>query len=434
MKIVVMPQVAGNKGDRAILYFMLNAFIENNVNEIVVATSHPNLWEDHNRFRNGNIRFICDTWMTYSRAESKVPYGSIRYYSLRVLSKLRATLYRGIGYWLLRTAVVNKRFYFLAKIMCYLCNRDHWSAIKNADAIVTSGGHRITTLLQPDVKGHQTFGMAMVLLANKKLVLWSQTIGSFDFKKEINKKLIGKIINHSERIYVRDIKSVQEVKSFLTDGNKIYKTYDSVFGLRTLVKKYCETPPTKRESILGISVYTGKSGRNIEYNKYIQSIAELIKRVVNDGFSVKFFPMHLGDRKEHKYFTDIIDMTGCAERCYIVDSHIDTIDQLKEIAQCKLFLGHKTHSIIFALVTATPLIAIAYHVKAMDFMRQFGLDDYSILESETDPVKLITLYEQVKKKLNEIHVIESEKSDEMCHKVRQDFMEMICEIRNHSKS
>jgi len=347
---------------------------------------------------------------------------------------LRAALYGTIGYAVLRTAVVHQKLLPLAKLACYCCNRDQWNAIKMADAVVTTGGHRLTTLLQPDVIGHQTFSMAMVVLASKRLYLWSQTIGAFDFKKAINRELIKRIITHSERVYVRDATSVQEVRGFLTDESKIYQTYDSVFGLRQSISRYCDVPPTKRKPVLGISVYTGKSGRMIEYEQYIFSLGELVKTAVKDGFSVRFFPMHVGDRLEHQYFNDIIKYSGCDDRCSIVDSYINTIEHLKQLAECKFFIGHKTHSIIFSLLTATPLIAIAYHVKTMDFMRQYGLENYGFMEVETTPDKLISTYRKIKVNLDEIHTIESQKSDEICRKVKQDFKELIDEIKSYSGS
>jgi len=149
---------------------------------------------------------------------------------------------------------------------------------------------------------------------------------------------------------------------------------------------------------------------------------------------VKFFPMHIEDMWERQYFTNIMEQSGCAGKCCIVDSRIDTIEHLKQLAQCKFFVGHKTHSIIFALLTATPLIAIAYHVKAMDFMKQFGLAEYGFMESETSPEKLISVFEKVKSNLDEVYAIESKKSDEMCKKVKQDFAKLIDELKACSGS
>ena len=183
MKIVVLPQVTANKGDRAVLHFMLEGFVNAGVDEVTVVTTNPAMWDGYSNFRGMNVRFVHQAWMIHARAETEVPFRSFRYYCLRVVSKLRAKFYGKFGYYLLRTAVVRGKFLLLAKLMCYLCNREQWNAIKRCDAVVTSGGHRITTLLRPDVVGQGTFSMAMVILASKKLYLWSQTIGAFDFKK-----------------------------------------------------------------------------------------------------------------------------------------------------------------------------------------------------------------------------------------------------------
>ena len=183
--------------------------------------------------------------------------------------------------------------------------------------------------------------------------------------------------------------------------------------------------PSKRQNTVGISVYTGRSNREIQYEPYIQALAALVRFVVEDGYKVAFFPMHLNDRNEHKYFTDIINRAKCEDSCSIIDSNIDTLEHLKKLAECKLFIGHKTHSIIFALVTATPLIAIAYHVKTLDFMRQFGLEEYGVPESEITPQRLQGLYERISKNLDSVHEIEKIKNKEMCDKVEHDFEQLL---------
>ena len=127
-----------------------------------------------------------------------------------------------------------------------------------------------------------------------------------------------------------------------------------------------------------------------------------------------------------------MEQSGSAAKCQVVDSHIDTIDHLKQVAECQLFIGHKTHSIIFALLTATPLIAIAYHIKSLDFMKQFGLEEYGLDESEVSAEKLISLYEQIHVDMDRVHNIETEKSDILSRQVTQGFAELISHLRHTS--
>jgi polysaccharide pyruvyl transferase WcaK-like protein len=316
--------------------------------------------------------------------------------------------------------------------MCHLCNRELWNAINDADAVVTTGGHRITTLLQPDVIGHQTFSMAMVVLASKKLYLWSQTIGGFSFKKEINRRLVQTILEHSSKIYIRDEESANHVRALIGNSSKLYKTYDSVFGLKPCSAEPSGLLPSKRESIVGISVYTGISNREIDYHQYIESMAGLVKHVVTNGYRVKFFPMHLSDKREHNYFEEMVKRSGCKDSCEIVDASISTEKHLRELAGCRVFVGHKTHSIIFALTTDTPLVAIAYHVKTMDFMKQFELDEYSFMESEITPSKLIAVFDNVVSNLDNVYIAEQKKSKIMCEKVKEDFRRLIADLASQA--
>ncbi len=425
MKIVILPQVAGNKGDRAILYFMLQEIFKHCENaKITIATSNPVLWENH-PFSEKNVHFVHRAWLTYMTRIARAPRQSFRRYFWAIIQRIKEKVYKNVGYTLLRSALVNEKFVRLAKVMCSVCNPELWRAINEADAVVTTGGHRLTTLLQPDVVGTQTFDMASVVLAKKRFILWSQTIGGFDFKKEINRKLIDRILKHAERIYIRDDKSEQYLEQFGINKDKIYKTYDSVFGLRDVAEEFSAIAPGQRQKVLGISVYTGRSGREIEDEPYLAALGEFVGHVAQDGYRVKFFPMHINDHLEHRFFDEIISRSGRADVCEIVSDKIDTVEHLQELAKCQIFVGHKTHSIIFALTVSTPLITIAYHFKSLDFMSHFGLREYGFPESQTTAERLINLYAQVKSNLDKIYEKERVKSAEMSSKVQSDFYELL---------
>ena len=57
---------------------------------------------------------------------------------------------------------------------------------------------------------------------------------------------------------------------------------------------------------------------------------------------------------------------------------METEQHIKAVAKCRFFVGHKTHSVVFALTSGTPLIAIEYHPKTRNFMDQFDIERYSI--------------------------------------------------------
>lgn len=425
MNVLLLPQVSTNKGDRAVLHFMLDGLIDCGVTKITVATDNPMNWSGYRTFRGHSIEFIPFAWMTLAEAEARVPFHSVRYYCLRARSKARERFYLTVGYAVVRAAIVKHRWRRAARTLAYLCNRRLWHSIQRADLALTTGGHRLTTLLQPDVVGSQSFGMALVVLAGRRMVHWSQTIGGFEFKAEDNRLLISAIINHADRVYVRDEESLRHMEGLLADRSKASVTYDSVFGLGQLAESYSAVPPSARPKRLGISVYTGARGREVSYAKYVESLATLVKRCVADGYEVVFFPMHLRDKNEMQHFEDIRLRSGYPKACRILAAELDTAEHLREVAQCRLFVGHKTHSIIFALTCCTPLIAIAYHFKTLEFMRQCGLSEYAFPERETSEARLIALYERLERNLASVYDIEWGVSRKRGMAVNRDFRMMV---------
>ena len=58
-------------------------------------------------------------------------------------------------------------------------------------------------------------------------------------------------------------------------------------------------------------------------------------------------------------------------------------------------------------------------------MRQFGLEEYGVPESEITPQRLQGLYERISKNLDSVHEIEKIKNKEMCDKVEHDFEQLL---------
>ena len=71
----------------------------------------------------------------------------------------------------------------------------------------------------------------------------------------------------------------------------------------------------------------------------------------------------------------IVDRCGRPEACSVLETSQATSEQIRAMAECAIFVGHKTHSVVFALSVAVPIVAVAYHPKTKDFMSQFGLSE-----------------------------------------------------------
>jgi polysaccharide pyruvyl transferase WcaK-like protein len=278
----------------------------------------------------------------------------------------------------------------------------------------------------PDAVTPQIFDMAAALLYDKPLVLWSQSIGPFSFKSPKSRLMVQKILSGASRIFIRDEASADQIKKMDVSLEHVSKTRESVFGLCDIVKSRIR--PSERPEVMGVAVYVHTRANQLkEHEEHRRYFASLIDHAIEAGYKVRFFPMELQGTDRH-CIEAVINNVGKKENCEIVEGFPGTSDHINAVAQCKMFVGHKTHSQIFSLVAATPLLAIAYHKKTEDFMAQFGLEKYCIADAQLSTEKLIQLFGEINNNLDTINQKEEEAGSKMCVQVREDFARMIEQV------
>jgi polysaccharide pyruvyl transferase WcaK-like protein len=109
----------------------------------------------------------------------------------------------------------------------------------------------------------------------------------------------------------------------------------------------------------------------------------------------------------------------------LVENDFTTEQHLQEIAKCKVFLGHKTHSIVFALTVGTPLIAISYHQKTIDFLKQYNLENNIIEDHKLTLENFRLKFEDLIDSLDDIGNIQYKRSKEIAKVLDEDFKKML---------
>jgi polysaccharide pyruvyl transferase WcaK-like protein len=265
--------------------------------------------------------------------------------------------------------------------------------------------------------------MAITLLYNKPLLLWSQSIGSFSFDCPQSEAMIKKILDSAARIYVRDKTSEAEIQKLNIGNKNILRTSESVFGLYDVVK--LRLLPSERPDVIGVSVWTGNKQQQDVWANYVRCFAGLIDHAVKKtGCRVRFFPMEL-QGSDRLCIEDIIKTAACKDCCEIVEDFPGTSEHINAVSQCRFFIGHKTHSQIFALVAATPLLAIAYHPKTEDFMAQFGLGDFCIADTKMNPANLTAMFDRLAENIDYISLKQQETAYRLARQVKKDFAQML---------
>ena len=413
MKVLIINQCSTNKGDRAVLYFVLRELARNGINQVTVSASNPQYWKERPDFPDINVRVIPWGWDNSRKKD-------VGFCSKVIHRILKVILKRRINFPLVRNALIRGKHPWYLR---FLVNRQFVKAIKKADIVISTGGHHITTMFVHDAASPQIFDMAAALLYKKPLLLWSQSIGPFKFKSHKSWLMVQKILSSAARIFIRDEDSAEKIKKMRVSLEHVSKTYESVFGLCDIVKS--RTKPSERPLVMGVSVYVHtRANRPKEYKKNTYCFASLINHATQAGYKVRFFPMEL-QGTDRDFIEAVINKVNKEENCEIVEDFPGTSDHINAISQCRLFVGHKTHSQIFSLVAATPLLAIAYHKKTEDFMVQYGLEEYCITDAQISAEKLIELFDKINDNLDAINQKQEMTCTKMCEQVKEDFARTI---------
>lgn len=406
MKVLIQGNWATNKGDRAIIVFLIRELGKIGIYDITVSTTDPSLWEG-SADALGKVRFVPFGWYVF-RDSKRYGFGA------RLLHKVYNLYMEKLAFPLVRSSLLNnKKVPNLPGI-----NARYMQALKEADRIINTGGHHITSLRSQDAVFQVTFDLAVAAATGKPYTLWSQSIGPLVFKKSKNEAMFKKLLQNAKDIFIRDQSSSTCLKSLNIGMKNVRSTYDSVFGLYDVCRPLS---PENREKVLGISVFTGLAS---SASKGRKAFPELIRHAASKGYRITFFKMEHYE-EETNFIREIIASSGTAGICNIVDFDVPVIEHIQRLSQCKMFIGHKTHSTVFSLMSYTPVLSIAYHPKSLDFMRTYGLEQYCIKDEELTADKLCKAFDDLASDLLPVFDTLCRQTGKLGKHVQQSFKEAL---------
>lgn len=413
MRILVINQFADNKGDQAVLHVLVGLIRESCPNaRITVSTSRPAAWEtadSESHGRDSTLQFV--PWS----APRALPF-----FPRRVTS----ALFRRWVYPCAASAILDGS-HFPAAATAFL-NPAFLAALDEADLVISTGGHHFTNWFAKTGISVLFLDLALAILRNKPTCLWSQTLGPLSFSNERNQRFLVRTLESCRRIFVRDKASREAVASVGMSPDNLRDTTESVFALEVSDPQ----PPSARPARVGISIYTGPTRAAVDFRDYIRTMAEHTQFVVASGCEVLFFPMQVRDQPgdDRPMIRQIVEAAGVAGAARILDEDLPTAEHAREVAQCRIFLAHKTHAVVFALCTGTPTIAIAYHPKTAHFMSLYGQAAQCIAERHLAASWLRQCHEECMLRADELHAGQLETTRRLRTEIRSNFREIFADL------
>lgn len=409
--VMIINNWATNKGDRSIITFLVRELARAGVEKVTVSTTIPEFWTSFNGY-GAKVAFVPFGW------NEELGGRDVDALATRVKRRLVRAWYHRVHFPVVRDAVCQgRRDEGIRRRGC----KAFTDALAEADLVVSTGGHHITSMRIPDSIWSETYDMGLAVLSDAPFVLWSQTIGPLTFHDPRNRAYIREVIDKAAAVYLRDRNTDKVLQDLGVRSDHVHHTHDSVFGLHDLVRP---EPPTKRANVVGVSIFTGNARTPEARQAYVETLGAALRDLVARGFRIRFFAMeYFGD--EGRYLADIIAQAGCQDAHEIIPAHTSAEDHIRLIAECRLFIGHKTHSVIYSLTSKTPVVAIAYHQKTQDFMDGFGLGRLCLPDAELGVERLQALIEVGLSEADALFGTMAARMDQVGPQVQADFQDML---------
>lgn len=270
---------------------------------------------------------------------------------------------------------------------------------KDADLIVPVGGGYIRS--QPGFNG--TFVLIFILhpilfasIIGKTTVGYSQSVGPFGTKLQEN--LAKFVVKRIKGIVLREKISEEILKRWGQNSN-VYLSVDSGFLFKSdsdkELKKKIGIPDDKK--IVGVTVRSWLDDEKQEkYEKDIAFLCDYVSEKLD--FFVVFIPQvtvenHNDDDRVSS--RRVISYMNNKDNVLMLNDKFDHKVIKSIYGSLDFLIGTRFHSVIFALTSTVPSIAIQYEHKTRGIMRDLNLEKWVIDIDKTDKNLLVKMFDEL---------------------------------------
>jgi len=245
----------------------------------------------------------------------------------------------------------------------------------------------------------------LIILLGKKLILFPQTFGPF--KGSFARRIARYIISHSEFVYLRDKKSIDDARKLLpaSQASKVRFCFDVGFLLNPEAKpgygnSWIADAKANNRPLVGFNVsgllysggYTRKNefGLKADYRVLVEKMIDFLVREKSAAVALvphvltENLPGGPGEGDDavcREIFTRL--QSKYPGQIFFAGADFTSSQVKNVIAQCDFFTGSRMHACIAALSQGVPAVAISYSDKFVGVLETIGMT-----EAVADPRKL----------------------------------------------
>ncbi len=279
-------------------------------------------------------------------------------------------------------------------------------AYKKADVVVFPGGHSFTTMNGLGQVFSHCIGFHFGNILGKKTMVYAHTIGPFKGRfSGIIKWMSMYVLKRTTLITIREKDSMKFCKNF---NAKL--TAETVFSLPTelsLADNNTELTELRKEKkpIIGLTIHHIYYKYFFTKEGYMKIMTDIINLIIDKyNCNVLLIPMEskTGNYNDRDMAYEMKEMLNNKECFKIIENDYESNVTAAIIGSCDLFIGTKTHSIVYGLKSEVPTLSIAYQQKANEFMEMYGVLENSINLNELNAIEFEKIFSRMMNNLKDV--------------------------------
>jgi colanic acid/amylovoran biosynthesis protein len=267
------------------------------------------------------------------------------------------------------------------------------------DLVVLPGGHFFTNLNSFPCLASHFWALLFAVLLKKKTMVYAQTIGPFFGRLALLSRLLTRfLLKRVDLVTVREQDSLRHCRGI----PHVFLTSEAVFAMQSPpdVSGLDDLRVLKRKArlLVGATIHHLYYRHFFSRSVYVDKMARIFDGIIAEhDADVLLVPMEDGVHGggDRPLALQIQDAMAKPERFHLLAGEHDPVTTAAAIGSTDVFLGTKTHSIVYALKAGIPTVTIAYQQKSNEFMEVFGVRENAIDLCDLDVERVLSIVRTV---------------------------------------
>ncbi|UHA75689.1 polysaccharide pyruvyl transferase CsaB [Paenibacillus sp. 481] len=267
---------------------------------------------------------------------------------------------------------------------------DVFGALRSCDGLISGGGSLLQDATSAKTIPYYLAVLKLAQMLGKPTFIYAQGVGPV--QKQSFYAPIRHVFSRAAYVSVRDEESAQLLNTMGIARSGVNVVPDPVMGLRLpegMESGSAHVFAASGENVAPDSIAPGAGGFDEEGRPYVgvsvrfwnkdrsdmDAIAAMLNKLAHDqAVHIRFLPFHgESDKAASQYIMDRLALDEGRSVMSLCPPLEHPQAMLAEVSRCRILIGMRLHSLIYAASQEVPMLGISYDPKIDQFLHRLGL-------------------------------------------------------------